>query len=296
MELMQGDMLAKAAHHATESAALLCQGKLDEAEEKLTEISTKIKRTRAIDALRADILEKLQSAGIEQPPVDFLQKLAEAPTEPLTTPVQTLQSSDVGILLEKFGDGSPELAETEIYLLAKIISEAGQREVLTELGIRYFAEEQQEVKTILAKYDKFKKTEGENNQALLGLAVKLRAFVNDKEKVFRENIKNEDALILLAMLSPIEPENQLQKLFILFQGQAGGASDIATDDDDLKSYKDALSTLPQEKALTIKLEEGESKEKVIESVRRAAEEIGREVKITLGSEGDVLYVTFNSLS
>lgn len=91
------DIMIKASELAVENAALLREGKLEEATVKMGEIQAEMDRTRTIDALVPDILGKLQAAGIAQPPVEYLQTLVSpsSTTEQVTPPKARFGGVDV---------------------------------------------------------------------------------------------------------------------------------------------------------------------------------------------------------
>lgn len=92
-ELMQQDVLDKAAQHSERSAALLREGKKEEAEADLSEVSKGIENARLIDNLRLGIVTKLREAGIEQPPVELLQGLFSRPSEETSSQIQPASTS-----------------------------------------------------------------------------------------------------------------------------------------------------------------------------------------------------------
>lgn len=422
-ELMQQDILDKAATQSEEGAVLLRQGKQAEAKTKLGEATHGIEQTKLVDSLRADILTRLQQAGIEQPTVDYLKRLIPegltvSPTAPPaqetvkipqeTPPVipttgtepekrPSLLNEEVlrryspteqrilnhisqdpqapiekgqlarmcypteqdlnkakgklgvamsgmkGKLTEdklvianplreagfkspktrasyyltrqavsqesskdepqpKRGPGRPrkntsapattkatgesqpstsevnnlvesnKLGAIENYLLAKSLAETTQEE-LSEIGINLTEEDRQEIAATHRRLEPASKDPQQITQASERLLRILSAYINDKQKVFMDNIDNEDAQFLLATLAPIQSDEDLQKL--KFDSNEGQEKD-----DYLKPYQDIISTLSPDKGVRITLQEGETVESIIANAERAANKVGKKIKIT----------------
>lgn len=71
----------KASDLSGEGSSLLVEGRREEAEERLGAAKLEIDKTRRVDDILVDILDKLKAAGIEQPPEDFLKRLVSGTIE-----------------------------------------------------------------------------------------------------------------------------------------------------------------------------------------------------------------------
>lgn len=75
---LKQELTSKTVSLFEESARLSREGKHDEAEAVIAQVRATLAKSKGLDTILNDVLEKFSSLGIEQPPAEFLKKLSES--------------------------------------------------------------------------------------------------------------------------------------------------------------------------------------------------------------------------
>lgn len=76
---MRQDVLNNASEITEESARLLREGDISEAEKRMSQVGTEVDKAKRVDDAVKAMLEVLRVAGISQPPADYLEQIAREP-------------------------------------------------------------------------------------------------------------------------------------------------------------------------------------------------------------------------